>query len=596
MKLTGFVVSGAIAALAGTMLTYQLGLVQHAATASVAFSITWLANAVVAGITSIVGPIIGALFFGLYPELSKSAVSASNISTPPRSSSAVLLIVIMAINPEGLASMGRFVRSRATAHAGDDDVADLDGDRGGGHGRAARRGAGGAAVTHDRADPQHLRRRLRFGGVAALDGVNFDVPAGADHRRHRAQRRRQDHAVRLHLGLPPARRRVDRAARRRRRRRAHTARRPTSATRARRGPHVPERPPVPVDADPRHPSHRPARPHGALGVLPLGHRHWRRRAPTSRKPRPRADEVARARRADGSRRQAGARSCRPACCGCASWPPSSPCARACCCSTSRRRASPRRRPRRWRRCCKRLAAYLGATLLLIEHDMPLIMGISDTIVAMAAGKVITMRHARRGAQPPRGARRRTWEPRHDAADLILEAHKHRPALRPGAGAVRRVDLGRARRVRRPARHQRRRQVDVPQGGVEPVAVSAGTHRVRRPTTSPRLPPDRITALGLAHVPGGRGACPTSPWRRTSVSAATCCGRGPPSWPRARPRPTRCSRGWASAAGSWRARCRAASSRCWPSPGRSSLRPTMLMVDELSLGPGADRSWTSSWAC
>jgi ABC-type branched-subunit amino acid transport system ATPase component len=39
---------------------------------------------------------------------------------------------------------------------------------------------------------------------------------------------------------------------------------------------------------------------------------------------------------------------------------------------------------------RRLASYLGATLLLIEHDMPLIMGISDEIVAMAAGKVITM--------------------------------------------------------------------------------------------------------------------------------------------------------------------------------------------------------------
>ena len=39
---------------------------------------------------------------------------------------------------------------------------------------------------------------------------------------------------------------------------------------------------------------------------------------------------------------------------------------------------------------QRLASYLDATLLLIEHDMPLIMGISDEIVAMAAGKVITM--------------------------------------------------------------------------------------------------------------------------------------------------------------------------------------------------------------
>jgi ABC-type branched-subunit amino acid transport system ATPase component len=38
---------------------------------------------------------------------------------------------------------------------------------------------------------------------------------------------------------------------------------------------------------------------------------------------------------------------------------------------------------------RQLTSYLGATMLLIEHDMPLIMGISDTIIAMAAGKVIT---------------------------------------------------------------------------------------------------------------------------------------------------------------------------------------------------------------
>ena len=39
---------------------------------------------------------------------------------------------------------------------------------------------------------------------------------------------------------------------------------------------------------------------------------------------------------------------------------------------------------------RRLTAYLDATVLLIEHDMPLIMGISSTIVAMASGAVITM--------------------------------------------------------------------------------------------------------------------------------------------------------------------------------------------------------------
>lgn len=38
---------------------------------------------------------------------------------------------------------------------------------------------------------------------------------------------------------------------------------------------------------------------------------------------------------------------------------------------------------------RRLAGHLDATIVLIEHDMPLVMGISDTIVAMAEGAVVT---------------------------------------------------------------------------------------------------------------------------------------------------------------------------------------------------------------
>jgi branched-chain amino acid transport system ATP-binding protein len=38
---------------------------------------------------------------------------------------------------------------------------------------------------------------------------------------------------------------------------------------------------------------------------------------------------------------------------------------------------------------KRVRDHLGATMLLIEHDMPMIMKLSDTIVAMAAGQVVT---------------------------------------------------------------------------------------------------------------------------------------------------------------------------------------------------------------
>ncbi len=120
VKLTGFVVSGAIAALAGGLLTYQLGGIP-AQYASVFFSITWLTYAVVAGIGALAGAVIAALLFGLYPELTISAVDATSISFWPQITAAALLLLMMAINPGGLASMRRFIRSRATAYDTADD-------------------------------------------------------------------------------------------------------------------------------------------------------------------------------------------------------------------------------------------------------------------------------------------------------------------------------------------------------------------------------------------------------------------------------------------------------------------------------------------
>jgi branched-subunit amino acid ABC-type transport system permease component len=125
VKLVGFAVSGAIAALGGTMLTYQLGSV-GTQKASVFASIAALANAVVAGIGSLAGPFIGAFLFGLYPELTKGQVQATSLSFWPQITAAALLILMLAVNPGGLASMGRFVRSRASAYddgeEADDDV------------------------------------------------------------------------------------------------------------------------------------------------------------------------------------------------------------------------------------------------------------------------------------------------------------------------------------------------------------------------------------------------------------------------------------------------------------------------------------------
>ena len=119
-KLTGFAVSGAIGALGGTMLIYQLGSFQ-AQYGTVGFSIGWMLNTVVGGITSIFGPVISAIVFGLLPAVSQGAVQAAHISFWPQVVAAVIIIVLMAINPEGLASFGRFLRTRVSAHDVEDE-------------------------------------------------------------------------------------------------------------------------------------------------------------------------------------------------------------------------------------------------------------------------------------------------------------------------------------------------------------------------------------------------------------------------------------------------------------------------------------------
>ncbi|MGV3760531.1 MAG: ABC transporter permease [Actinomycetota bacterium] len=161
VKLTGFAVSGAVAALGGTMLTYQLGAV-GTQSASVLSSISALANAVVAGIGSLAGPAIGAFLFHLYPELTKGQVQATSLSFWPQITASALLILMLAVNPGGLASMARFVRSRASAYdaEGDEDLGlgDLVGTPSGPaaessptSGDRSRRG-GGNAPEHDMKD------------------------------------------------------------------------------------------------------------------------------------------------------------------------------------------------------------------------------------------------------------------------------------------------------------------------------------------------------------------------------------------------------------------------------------------------------------
>ena len=82
--------------------------------------------------------------------------------------------------------------------------------------------------------------------------------------------------------------------------------------------------------------------------------------------------------------------------------------RRCCCSTSRRPASPSARPRRSGRCCCASATMTGASLLVIEHDMPLLTSISDRMIALDLGEVVAVGTPTRSSTIP-GSSRRTWE-------------------------------------------------------------------------------------------------------------------------------------------------------------------------------------------
>ncbi|MHB1487254.1 MAG: ABC transporter permease [Acidimicrobiales bacterium] len=114
-KLIGFVLAGAVAAVAGAVLTYVIGQPGGGYT-DIFFSITWLAYVVVGGIGSIGGAVIAAVFFGLLPLISTARATASSTGSGAEIVAGALLILVMMVNPGGLASMARFVRRRASAH------------------------------------------------------------------------------------------------------------------------------------------------------------------------------------------------------------------------------------------------------------------------------------------------------------------------------------------------------------------------------------------------------------------------------------------------------------------------------------------------
>ncbi len=153
----------------------------------------------------------------------------------------------------------------------------------------------------------------------------------------------------------------------------------------------------------------------------------------------------------------------------------------------------------------RLKAELGLTLIIIEHDIPLIMGLSDRIVCMADGEVIA---AGTPAGRPARPRRRRGLPRR-------QRHRHRAVRRRQRGPPCRRSrpsraarpAGRRRRPRRrrrpaapgPAPHPAHEPAHRPAGrqrrGARPaVRTVAGRHRAR-PRYGPRGGAARRLRLG-----------------------------------------------------------------------------------------------------
>ena len=90
---------------------------------------------------------------------------------------------------------------------------------------------------------------------------------------------------------------------------------------------------------------------------------------------------------------------------------------------------------------------------------------------------------------------------------MLEVERHRPALRRGAGAARRVAAGRARQGDLRARPQRRRQDQPAARARRPASDQRRRDHVRGRATSPGCEPYERARRGIAYVPQGREIFP-----------------------------------------------------------------------------------------
>ena len=276
-------------------------------------------------------------------------------------------------------------------------------------------------------------------------------------------------------------------------------------------------------------------------------------------------------------RHAPARHCPRATRSSSTSPPPSRSARRSSCSTSRRAASrTRRQDRDHGDPGRRVPAHRLRAIIQVEHDMDIVFGYSDRIIALHQGKVLADAAAR--GDPRRRARgghgdRPEAGPVPDArgrGDRRLHPVEPHPAAR----------LARGRRARGglPGRPQRRGQDDhAPLDHGLSAAPAPGASRFRRRARSTAGAPTRSPSSASASRPRTAASSPTSRWPRTSRSRPGRARAAAPP-PSGSTSPTGCSR---CCAGTPRAR--------GPDGGRRAkmfsiaralaLDPEMLLLDE-----------------
>ena len=238
----------------------------------------------------------------------------------------------------------------------------------------------------------------RFGGLVAVDDVSLDVRRARRHRHHRAERRRQDHAVQRHLRLSDA---------------------PSAGRVIFAGEHITGLAPEAIAARGLVRTFQLVQLFDDLTVLEnvkvgrhlqtrggsadRARRHTARRTSRRRSRRRRA-ALARARRTGGAGRHCSPRSCPTARSGCSRSPARSRPSPSSSCSTSRRPASIATRRTRLASLLRQIADARHA-VLLIEHDMSLVMNVADRVAVLDFGRMIAEGTPSEVRQNPRRHRR-----------------------------------------------------------------------------------------------------------------------------------------------------------------------------------------------